>query len=356
MKLLMPNQLPETYNTPSRVSLTPAFIAAHEGRVETLRRLHRLGVNLNTQNSMGLTPAHAAAATGQVEALSVLHELGADLNRQDQNGLTPMHAAAVMGQTVSERALNRLLMMRFNAQVQNRATSTFFRTGMLMILTAGLYKSALMLGAIEISAVTHKTIMGLLGLAVLSVQRQPMPQRTPRDLSINLTPDEVSVVQKGLPPKVLHDLTETEITPETVANITKSWAHASRTKEDTRCPISLTTPEKQDAIVFEKQYLDVEGEWQPITNTPQTFSLMELTTHFKTKDTHPLTRDAILSPSPHTEGSQTYQTQWRILPSKSTLEEYMQATTNPNRFFPNQGQLAPASTKQQAKDLSVRHP
>ena len=61
------NQLGADLNSPKDEGFTPAYIAACNGHVDTLRLLHELGANLDTPANDGATPAHVSAHQGHVE-------------------------------------------------------------------------------------------------------------------------------------------------------------------------------------------------------------------------------------------------------------------------------------------------
>ena len=55
-------------------SIKPAYIAACNGHVDTLRLLYELGADLDTPANDGATPAHVSAHQGHVEVSGFLAE------------------------------------------------------------------------------------------------------------------------------------------------------------------------------------------------------------------------------------------------------------------------------------------
>ena len=79
---------------------TPLHLAAHFGRVETMRMLieHGADVHARSSNEMSNTPLHAAAAGGRVEAVAellarLLLDRGADASARTDDGITPLDLA-----------------------------------------------------------------------------------------------------------------------------------------------------------------------------------------------------------------------------------------------------------------------
>lgn len=84
-------------------------LAAHFGRVETLKALLGLGapLDLHAGGSFGNTALHAAAAGGQADAVDALLAAGAKPDPPDKNGFTPLHVAAAGGSVPMMAALLR---------------------------------------------------------------------------------------------------------------------------------------------------------------------------------------------------------------------------------------------------------
>lgn len=71
------------------------FLAAHEGSIETIRRLLTEGANVNARDPKGRTPAHIAAFASHDDALRVLAEAGADMNALEGQAYDVVTIAAV---------------------------------------------------------------------------------------------------------------------------------------------------------------------------------------------------------------------------------------------------------------------
>jgi ankyrin repeat protein len=68
---------------------------AHEGDVETIKRLVSEGADLNARDSAGRTPAHVAAFASNDDALPVLSAAGADMNARENQAYDVVTIAAV---------------------------------------------------------------------------------------------------------------------------------------------------------------------------------------------------------------------------------------------------------------------
>lgn len=70
-------------------------LAAHEGDVETIRRLAAEGADLEARDGSGRTPLHVAAFASHDEALRALAEVGADMNALEHRAYDAVTIAAV---------------------------------------------------------------------------------------------------------------------------------------------------------------------------------------------------------------------------------------------------------------------
>jgi ankyrin repeat protein len=78
---------------------TPLYSAAHFGRLQLARELHRAGANVNaaSEHNGGSTPLHVAAISGHADMINFLLEHGADLHKVAKEGGTPLGACAMQG-------------------------------------------------------------------------------------------------------------------------------------------------------------------------------------------------------------------------------------------------------------------
>ena len=60
--------------------------AASEGRNDEIRRLQARGANVNATDVFGFFPLYVAAIRGRVESLRMLDELGVDVDKCNNNG------------------------------------------------------------------------------------------------------------------------------------------------------------------------------------------------------------------------------------------------------------------------------
>jgi len=86
---------------------TPLHLAAHFGRVETMRLLidHGGDVHARSSNDMHNTPLHAAAAGGRTEAAAELLARRADADARQHGGWAALHSAAQSGRLELARLL-----------------------------------------------------------------------------------------------------------------------------------------------------------------------------------------------------------------------------------------------------------
>ncbi len=90
--------------TPNKNGVTPMYIAAQEGKVESLQWLFEHGAkDVRTPKNTGVTPMYIAAQEGKVDALQWLFEHGAkeDVRTPRNDGATPMFIAAQEGKVES---------------------------------------------------------------------------------------------------------------------------------------------------------------------------------------------------------------------------------------------------------------
>ncbi|MCE1248630.1 MAG: ankyrin repeat domain-containing protein [Firmicutes bacterium] len=89
---------PELISTQNEDGKTPLHLAAGWGRIEVMKYLISLKVDINIRNKDGGTPLHVAASQGQPEAARLLLKSGADVNAVRTVGkATPLHIAALKG-------------------------------------------------------------------------------------------------------------------------------------------------------------------------------------------------------------------------------------------------------------------
>ena len=76
-------------------SYTGLHLAAHEGRVDEIKRLIAAGADLNARDRAGRTPAHVAAFASHDNAVTVLAKGGADMNALENHVYDVLTIAAV---------------------------------------------------------------------------------------------------------------------------------------------------------------------------------------------------------------------------------------------------------------------
>jgi ankyrin repeat protein len=76
-------------------SYTGLHLAAHEGRIEEIKRLIASGADLNARDSAGRTPTHVAAFASHDDALIALAKGGADMNALENRVYDVVTIAAV---------------------------------------------------------------------------------------------------------------------------------------------------------------------------------------------------------------------------------------------------------------------
>jgi uncharacterized protein len=99
---------------------TPLHLAAHFGRLETVKALHQLGADIDVKstNPTNNTPMHAAIAGGSLEVAEYLLDNGANVNARDGGQNTALHIAAQAGWA---EALRFLLDRRADVNARNHA-------------------------------------------------------------------------------------------------------------------------------------------------------------------------------------------------------------------------------------------
>jgi ankyrin repeat protein len=114
---------PELITTQNEDGKTPLHLATGWGRIDVMKYLISLKVDLNIKNKDGGTPLHVAASQGQPEAAKLLIKSGADVNAVRTVGkATPLHIAALKGHIEVVKVLldNKA---DINAKMQNGATA-----------------------------------------------------------------------------------------------------------------------------------------------------------------------------------------------------------------------------------------
>jgi ankyrin repeat protein len=98
---------PAALVAPGADGFPPLHLAAHFGRVETLRAILEMGVPVDLVGGgvTGNTALHAAAAGGQARTVDALLAAGARTDIPDKNGYMAAHVAAANGSVPILRAL-----------------------------------------------------------------------------------------------------------------------------------------------------------------------------------------------------------------------------------------------------------
>ncbi|XP_052267073.1 uncharacterized protein LOC127868927 isoform X20 [Dreissena polymorpha] len=96
MQKLLDN-FPDMKESKDEAGLTPLHIASTHGRLDIVKWLTALGVNLNTETQTGYTAIHLAASNGHLNCIIVLAAMGAKLTCLSVDKQTPLHLAAMNG-------------------------------------------------------------------------------------------------------------------------------------------------------------------------------------------------------------------------------------------------------------------
>jgi ankyrin repeat protein len=75
----------------------PLFYAVNAGRLQNVKYLHSVQVELTLANTAGFTAAHIAVCSFSVQILQFLQEAGAPLDTEARDSLTPIKIAAAVG-------------------------------------------------------------------------------------------------------------------------------------------------------------------------------------------------------------------------------------------------------------------
>ena len=88
---------------------TPIWIAAYQGHIDTIVKLHELGGDIHMPDDLGITPAWIAAQNGHIGVILKLHELGASINQSNTSGVSSLDVARQHGHTKIITTISRLI-------------------------------------------------------------------------------------------------------------------------------------------------------------------------------------------------------------------------------------------------------
>ena len=91
-----------------RKRMNDLFIAAEKGDLLTIKRLHRLGIDVNIRDYYLRTPLFRAVESNQIEAVKLLWELGAFVDLPDRHQRSPLFLAVYLGSFPMMRVLCHL--------------------------------------------------------------------------------------------------------------------------------------------------------------------------------------------------------------------------------------------------------
>ncbi|XP_052780620.1 uncharacterized protein LOC128217471 isoform X5 [Mya arenaria] len=91
------NYYPEMKEAKDESGLTPLHVSTQQGRLDIVKWLTALGINLNTETQTGYTAIHLAAMNGHLNCMIVLAAMGAALTCRSVDKQTPLHVAAMNG-------------------------------------------------------------------------------------------------------------------------------------------------------------------------------------------------------------------------------------------------------------------
>lgn len=83
---------PNTYQSSSKVKVSPFCVSIAKGDFETVKKLVELGTDVN-QKSEGMTPVMYAAKYNRIDILKLLIANGADLKAKSDKGITALKYA-----------------------------------------------------------------------------------------------------------------------------------------------------------------------------------------------------------------------------------------------------------------------
>ena len=83
----------------------PLYIAARNGRVDTVRALLERGADVSRAKVTGATPLIGAVAEDHTDVVKILLENGADVNLVNIDGATPVYIASYRGHTAALKLL-----------------------------------------------------------------------------------------------------------------------------------------------------------------------------------------------------------------------------------------------------------